>query len=162
MTFQVDVRINRREYINRSVDISVNFDPKNYTKTLDALIDSCKELQPDLTDKEAIEYLTGCLHIQLTEIYKDYEQEQKENKPKKCEERNAKKRYPVYKYSTKDKGNLHEAVSCWVCVIFEPMKKPLLALLSEPSTTPSFVFIPTVVVILCFLFTPPLYGRKEH
>ena len=65
MTFQVDVRINRREYINRSVDISVNFDPKNYTKTLDALIDSCKELQPDLTDKEAIDYLTGCLHIQL-------------------------------------------------------------------------------------------------
>jgi hypothetical protein len=36
------------------------------------------------------------------------------------------------------------------------MKKPLLALLSEPSTTPSFVFIPTIVVILDFLFTPEI------
>jgi hypothetical protein len=35
-------------------------------------------------------------------------------------------------------------------VIFEPMKKPLLALLSDPSTTPSFVLIPTIVVINCF------------
>src|ERR671924_469555 len=33
------------------------------------------------------------------------------------------------------------------CVIFEPMKKPLLALLSEPSTTPSLVLMPTIVVI---------------
>src|SRR5919197_6599953 len=41
------------------------------------------------------------------------------------------------------------------CVIFEPMKKPLLALLSEPSTTPSLVLMPTIVVIL-------LYYRKAE
>ncbi len=33
------------------------------------------------------------------------------------------------------------------CVIFDPMKKPLLARLSEPSTTPSRVLIPTIVVM---------------
>jgi len=111
MTFQVDVRINKIGHIVEieGLGISVNFDPKNYRNTMNALVDSCKELQPDLaSDKEAIAYLTRSIQIQLTEIYKDYEQE-KESKPKKGED-NDKRRYPVYKYSTKGKGNLHEAV----------------------------------------------------
>src|SRR6185503_10492292 len=41
------------------------------------------------------------------------------------------------------------------CVIFDPMKKPLLALLSEPRTTPSRVFMPTIVVILLLYTSAP-------
>jgi hypothetical protein len=39
------------------------------------------------------------------------------------------------------------------CVILEPMKNPLLALLSDPSTTPSFVLIPIMVVIYILYYT---------
>lgn len=52
MTFLVDVRIKRTGHIVEieGVGRSVNFDPKNYTRTLNALIDSYKQLQPDLAD----------------------------------------------------------------------------------------------------------------
>jgi hypothetical protein len=37
------------------------------------------------------------------------------------------------------------------CTIFDPMKKPLLALLSDPSTTQSIVLIPTIVVMVWYV-----------
>ena len=90
MTLQVDVRIKRIGHIVEieGVGTSVNFHPKNYDKTLNALISRCIELQPDLaSDKTEIDYLRHNLQIQLTEIYKDYEEEGKNNKSKRGEER---------------------------------------------------------------------------
>jgi hypothetical protein len=83
MTFQVDVIIKRIGHIVviEGSGISVNFDPKNYNKTLNALIDSCKLLQPDLvSDKDEMDYLTRSVQIQLTEIYKEYELEVSDKK----------------------------------------------------------------------------------
>jgi hypothetical protein len=83
MTFLVDVKI---RIVGHMIEIeglgrSVNFHPKNYDKTLNALIDSCIELQPDLaSDKAEMDYLRGSIENQLTEIYKDYEQESSSGK----------------------------------------------------------------------------------
>jgi hypothetical protein len=83
MTLQVDVTIKR---IGQIVEIeglgaSVNFHPKDYDKTLNALIGRCIELQADLaSDKAKIDYLKRSIQNQLTEIYKDYEEERKKSK----------------------------------------------------------------------------------
>lgn len=80
-------------------------------RTTTTLLDRCIELQPGLaSNKEEIDYLTQSIQIQLTEIYKNYEHQEKNNKSKNGEEAGKKIRYPVYKYSTKGKGSLHEAV----------------------------------------------------
>jgi hypothetical protein len=114
MTSQLDVRIKKTGQIVEieGVGISVNFNPKNYERTLNALIDRCKELQPDLvSDKDGMDYLTRSLQNQLTEIYKDYEQESSRGKQENKLFKSVLKRpHPVYKYSKKGKGNLHEAV----------------------------------------------------
>lgn len=85
MTFLVDVKIRRVGHIVEieGLGTSVNFHPKNYDKTLNALIDRCIELQPDLlSNKAEMDYLKQSIQIQLTEIYKDYEQESRSGKKK--------------------------------------------------------------------------------
>jgi hypothetical protein len=92
MTFLVDVKIRRVGHIIEieGLGASVNFQPKNYDKTLDALIDRCIELQPDLTsDKEEMDYLRRGIENQLTEIYKDYEQESSSGKKNKNKDASA-------------------------------------------------------------------------
>jgi hypothetical protein len=73
MTFLIDVTIRRAGHIVEieGLGASVNFYPKNYDKTLNALISRCKELQPDLaSDTQELDYLRHSIEIQLTEIYK--------------------------------------------------------------------------------------------
>ena len=85
MTSLVDIKISRVGHIIEIEGLgrSVNFQPKNYDKTLDALIERCVELQPDLaSDKAEMDYLRLGIENQLTEIYKDYEQESSSGKKK--------------------------------------------------------------------------------
>jgi hypothetical protein len=131
MTF-VDVTIKRIGHIIEieGTGASINFYPKNYDKTLNALVTKCKELQPDLaSDKPEPEYLKRSVEIQLTEIYKEYQQEITSNRNKNNETtaekvgaesildenhdkdpiKKVKKPKPAFKYSNSGRGALHEA-----------------------------------------------------
>ena len=121
MTFLVDIKIKRVGHIIviEGLGTSVNFHPKNYDMTLNALIERCIELQPDLTsDKAEMDYLRHSIDNQLTDIYKDYEEESSSGKKKKNKDTSAdgdlkpisKRPHPVYKYSKKGKADLHDAV----------------------------------------------------
>lgn len=103
MTFQVNVRIRRIGHIVEieGLGTSVKFHPKDYDKTLNALIDRCIELQPDLaSDSDEIDYIMRSIQIQLTEIYKIYEQETKNKEfDSKTSNANTKKTYYIHKYS---------------------------------------------------------------
>jgi hypothetical protein len=126
MTTQLDVTIKRSGNIVEieHTGTSVNFDPKDYDKTLNALIDRCKELEPGLaSDKEGFNYLKNSLQIQLTQIYKDYQEE--ENKEFNSKHGNIVKTKPHYIHKYSKDVPLAEAVIVAGNPYFIQMKKGL-------------------------------------
>ena len=126
MTFQLDIQVKRAGNIIEIVGTgaSVNFYPKNYSKTLDDIVSKYLELQPDLaSDNEELAYLKRGLEAQLTDIYKDHSIEQSKKKDTEISlnkegyednktngNKKAKAEYLTYKYSANGKSFLHEAV----------------------------------------------------
>ena len=127
MTFQLDIQVKRVGNIIEIVGtgVSVNFYPKNYSKTLNAIVEKYLELQPDLaSDKEELAYLKRGLEAQVTDIYREYYKEQNKKNDREINRNNeeqvdnktnggskkAKPEYPTYKYSSNGKSFLYEAV----------------------------------------------------
>jgi hypothetical protein len=126
MTIQLEITFKRTGRIVEIVGTgtSVNFSPTDYSKTLNAIIEKLIEMQPDLaSDKKQLMYQKQSAEAQLTEIYKEYENEKKNgsskskdksnnngNSPSELEpnSNNKSKRpeYTAYKYSNKGKGPL--------------------------------------------------------
>jgi hypothetical protein len=85
MTIQLDITIKRTGNIVEIVGTgcSVNFLPKNYSKTLNAIMEKLIETQPDLaSDETELTYQKQSAEAQLTEIYKQYEKEQQKSDDK--------------------------------------------------------------------------------
>ena len=92
MTFNLEITLRRYGTIIEIVGIgqSVNFDPNNFEKTLDAIIKKMLQSAPELKeDSKEFEYQKESAEAQLTEIYKEYHLE-----GQKSSEKNKKKIEP--------------------------------------------------------------------
>jgi hypothetical protein len=83
MTFTTEFRIKRSGYIIELVGLgqSVDFNPKRFKQTLDAIIEKMLQISPGLKkDKKEFDYQKVTVEQDLTEIYKAYDLEQKQQK----------------------------------------------------------------------------------
>ena len=141
-----EISITRKDNIIEinGTGISVNFHTKDKERTLNGILEKCRELDLLLPDDKYFKDVKHDLEIQLTYIYEEYQKGKQTQEDKKDTENNnseeeeviAKRQYPSFKYSNKGKENLHEAVilsGVPVYLIYENGECKVFAQIEESS-----------------------------